>query len=113
VKRVGFPVLLLLGCGGEPDAPADVAGGAPDGRIECAVGGTTFERACRLSREGERLTIHHPDGGFRRLLIARDGRGVVAADGAEQAEVAVIARDRIEVALGSDRYRLPATVQAP
>jgi hypothetical protein len=61
--------------------------------------------------EGTTLTIHHPDGGFRRLLVATDGRGVIAADGADQAVVSVVADNRIEVALAGDRYRLPATVK--
>ena len=57
------------------------------------------------------LVIHHPDGGFRRLLVTTDGRGVVTADGSDQASVAVIDPGTIEVAVGDDRYRLPATVK--
>ena len=42
-----------------------------------------------------------------------DGRGVVAADGAERADGDDRSRDgRIEVAIGGDRFRLPATVAA-
>ena len=59
------------------------------------------------------LTIRHPDGGFRRLRITADGRGVIAADGAEPARVSVIGPADIEVAVGGDRYRLPATVKRP
>ncbi|HEY0116883.1 MAG TPA: hypothetical protein VGB54_14305, partial [Allosphingosinicella sp.] len=40
----------------------------------------------------------------------RDGRGVVAADGAERAEVTIIADDMIEVAIAGDSFRLPARV---
>jgi hypothetical protein len=62
--------------------------------------------------DGTILTMRHPSGGFRRLLVTRDGRGVVAADGADPAAVAVIADNRIEVTVAGDRYRLPATVKA-
>ena len=87
-----------------------------EGRIECAPpGADTFSFACTIDRiqsqDGLFLTLRHPDGGFRRLLVTTDGRGVVAADGAEKAEVTVLAPDLIEVAVGGARYRLPATVR--
>ena len=58
-----------------------------------------------------RWCVRKPDGGFRRLRVTRDGRGVVAADGAERAQVTIIADDRIEVSIGGDTFRLPATVR--
>ncbi|MGN6818888.1 MAG: hypothetical protein ACTHJR_09465 [Sphingomonas sp.] len=87
-----------------------------DGRIVCApAGNAAFARQCSLDRtqsaEGLVLTIHKPDGGFRRLLVVKDGRGVVAADGAEAAKVAIVENDQIEVAIGGDRFRLPATIK--
>lgn len=114
--------LLLLGACGDPDAAtrnalaASAERASDDGRLECAVDGSeAFERVCTMERlesaDGTTLTIHHPSGSFRRLLIATDGRGVVAADGADRAAVSIIADDRIEVALAGDRYRLPATVK--
>jgi hypothetical protein len=63
------------------------------------------------SPEGLTLTVRAPDGSFRRLLVTKDGRGVVAADGVEQAVVTPVGSDRIEVVIGGDRYRLPATVK--
>jgi len=85
------------------------------GQIICArAGSDDFARVCTLERtkdaQGLILTLRHPDGVFRRLLVTRDGRGVVAADGAELATVSVRGANEIEVALGGDRYRLPATV---
>ena len=65
------------------------------------------------TQDGLYLTLRHPDGGFRRLLVTNDGRGVIAADGAEKAEVTPLAPDLIEVELGGARYRLPATVRQP
>lgn len=85
-----------------------------DGRILCARGDAALVRACTVdrlqSKDGLILTLRHPDGSFHRVLVTRDGRGVVAADGAEIAKVAVKGADGIEVALGGDRYRLPATI---
>lgn len=63
------------------------------------------------TEQGTVLTVNAPDGGFRRLLVASDGRGVVAADGAEPAVVTPLDTHTIEVAIGGDRYRLPATVK--
>ena len=86
-----------------------------DGRLMCAQGQGALTRACTIDRElgdqGLVLTLRHPDGAFHRLLVTRDGRGVIAADGAEPAKVSVLAGNEIEVALGGNRYRLPATVK--
>lgn len=116
--------LLLTGCGQtKPDAlalanaeAAQQADADDAGRILCARGGSSdFARSCTLDRvsspQGLMLTVGHPDGGFHRLLVTKDGRGVVAADGAETAKVTIVGPDQIEVALGDDRYRLPATVK--
>jgi hypothetical protein len=117
-------LLLLAGCNFKlPDKAAEAKARAhnqaiahAEGKIECAPPGTTaFTRACAVDRvesqDGLFLTIRQPDGGFRRLLITKDGRGVIAADGAEQAVVTPIAANLIEVSLGGVRYRLPATVR--
>jgi hypothetical protein len=84
--------------------------------IPCAIGGSeAFKPDCTVERtavaDGIVLTLHHPDGGFRRLQVATDGRGVVTADGADAASVKVVSPGSIEVAVGGDRYRLPATVK--
>lgn len=86
------------------------------GNIVCAQRGSTdFARVCTVDRSesdtGLVLTVRHPDGAFHRLLVTKDGRGVIAADGAESAVVTILGSGEIEVALGGDRYRLPATVK--
>lgn len=116
--------LLLAACSQQPtdrgamsnaidNAQAAASG---DDRIECAAGGAAFARDCTVERteaaDGLILTVRRPDSGFHRLLVVSDGRGVIAADGAETARVAVIDDGRIEVAIGGNRYRLPATVKA-
>lgn len=74
-----------------------------------------FHRDCVVeeSRDetGLLLILHAPDGGFRRLRVTKDGRGVATADGSLPARVSVMGQRQIEVAIGDDRYRLPATVK--
>ena len=89
---------------------------ADNGQVLCATGGAaTMTRTCTVDREtsprGLVLTLHHADGGFHRLLVTTDGRGVMAADGAQDATITVVDSDEIEVKIGTDRYRLPATVK--
>lgn len=121
--RISSAALLFAlpcaGCGDATQSPAKIAAAARERageRVACAVRGSpAFEEVCTIERtvsdDGPVLTIRHPDGGFRRLRITRDGRGVVAADGAEPAAVAIVGDGAIEVAIGGDRYRLPATVR--
>ena len=110
-----LPVLLpLAACGEEPAPPS---GPQPEAeRVECALAGAeAFEPVCTVERtvapDGLTLTVRGPSGTFRRLLVTKDGRGVVSADGAEPAAVTPVAGNRIEVAVAGDRYRLPATVR--
>jgi hypothetical protein len=110
MRRLLLLLCVLGACSGEPSAPAG------DDRIECAVeGAAAFDRVCTVERtsgpEGLVLTLRSTGGSFRRLLVTRDGRGVVAADGAVPATVTVLDAGRIEVEVGGDRYRLPATVK--
>lgn len=111
---------LLAACGRGADenriAAADARQAADNGRIECALqGAADFARACTLDRiaadDELTLVVHNPDGGFHRLIVTHDGRGVAAADGAEQAQVTIAGPGMIEVAIGGDRYRLPATIK--
>ena len=111
-------LFLASACGDAAEtsrgAPAAAVGG--EERVDCApAGAAEFQRVCTIGREegaeGTILTLRHPDGGFRRLLVTEDGRGVIAADGAEKAVVSIIGDNRIEVAVAEHRYRLPATVK--
>jgi hypothetical protein len=118
-----FSALLLLplaACGREQPTSARVAAEqysetASDTHIPCARGDAAFASTCTIEqaqgRDGLILTVRHPDGAFRRLLVTQDGRGVIAADGAEVAKVTIMGADGIEVALGGNRYRLPATIE--
>jgi hypothetical protein len=101
-----FAGMALTGC--KQAAPVD-----PASLIACQPdGASAFTRDCTVERaespDGTVLTLHHPDGRFRRLLVAKGGQGVTAADGAEPAEVRMSGDHEIEVTLAGDRYRLPA-----
>jgi hypothetical protein len=105
-------LLLVAACGRAEEKTATLE---DDGRIDCRVGADTqFTRFCSLERartdQGILITVRKPDGGFRRLLTTRDGRGVIAADGAEQAEVTIVGDNLIEVAIAGDSFRLPARI---
>ncbi len=99
----------------EKSVDAEVAN---DGKLPCAVGGATaFSRVCELEQaqtdKGLILTVRHPDGGFRKLQVVTDGRGVIPADGADPATVRLTGAKEIEVSIAGNRYLLPATVKGP
>jgi hypothetical protein len=56
------------------------------------------------------MIFRHPDGGFRRFLVVSDGRGLVAADGADDAIITILDDKIIEIDVDGDRYQMPATV---
>lgn len=114
-------IALLAACSGSPDGPETerqvAARAGEDNVIACALSGAKqMERLCSVERskgtDGLVLTIRHNDGGFRRLLVTTDGRGVVTADGAEPAVIQSLGENSVEVLVGDDRYRLPATIKA-
>lgn len=114
IFSAGSSLLLLAACGGAESTPGPTPDVAQE-KIACAVGGSAaFDSTCTVERSettaASILTVHEPDGGFHRLTMTTDGRGVVASDGAQPATVSVVAPDQVEVAIGSSRYRLPATV---
>lgn len=109
--------LLLAACSGQstPAEPESLTG-VDESRVSCALAGEAeFIAQCDVERvqngDKRELVIRHPDGGFRRFTIVTDGRGLVAADGAEEAVVTPLADGRIQLSVGTDRYRIPATVK--
>ena len=54
------------------------------------------------------MTIHHPDGGFRRFVVDQDGT-ISAADGASSVIQTRLSNGSTEIAIDGDRYRLPAS----
>lgn len=100
-------LVVLAAC--TDQAPGDPL---PEGTaIECALAGSAeFTPDCTMERatRGEQslLILRHPDGGFHRLEVGVEGRGIVAADGADVA-VVTQGQGKVEVTVGPDRYRLP------
>jgi hypothetical protein len=117
--------LLLMGCGESeksngpaPFVPQSSAQASPaetptePPKTMCAVDGEReFTPVCDRELVDGLLTLRHPSGGFRRLQVMTDGRGVIAADGAQAARVSTVGDSLIEVSIAEDRYRLPAVVQ--
>ena len=86
-----FLCMALAGCGGRSGA-GDLAGEGQE-RISCAIGpGVGWTEDCLIEQDRDLLTVRHVDGGFRRFQIVHDGRGVVPADGAEQATIVVVGK---------------------
>ncbi len=101
--------VLLLAFG--VAACGDAEAGADSTPVECALGGSAaFAADCTMERaevDGQRtLIVRHPDGGFRRFELGVPERGIITADGMEQADV-TRSEGMIELRVGADRYRLP------
>ena len=110
------PLALTACSSGKSAADAASPGGPAEGdeHIACAVGGSgELARVCAVeSNEDDGtlfLTVRHPDGGFRRFEVLKDGRGLATADGAVIGANVLVGKE-LEVTVGSDRYRFPATV---
>lgn len=118
MRRLAFASVavfaLLAGCSkNEGEAPA-VAEGSE--HIACALAGAAeFSDKCAVDRsqaDGKlTLIVRHPDGAFRRFAVVTDGRGLVVADGAEQA-VTKVEGDKLAVSVAKDRYLFPAKVKS-
>jgi hypothetical protein len=105
---IATAILLLPACGSSDDA-------IPGEPIDCRpTSAGKFERICTIQRtdspDGRVIVARAPDGGFRRFLIVRDGRGVIAADGAEPVAVRPGDAAHVDVTAGDMVYRLPAKV---
>ena len=102
-SSAGLALALLAACTASEGAPP-----APGDGIECAIGaGAEFADVCTLERVSgtQQIIIHHPDGGFRRLIFDPATGTLATADGAEPV-VLEPAQGVIQFAVGSDRYRI-------
>jgi hypothetical protein len=112
---------LTAGCHRPPPGPdkdgnrveQPIAAKEDDSKIPCATaGGDMTDDGCTVETAADgTLIVRNPDGGFHRLRPTSDGSAVVAADGAERAQVMIVDGNTLEVAIGEDRYRLPATIK--
>ncbi|EIZ80407.1 hypothetical protein WSK_0965 [Novosphingobium sp. Rr 2-17] len=102
--------LAIAACSSSKEPPPVV----PQDHIECAVGGAAdLRKVCvveRIESGGQAtLIVRHPDGAFRRFDLTTDGTGLVVADGSQPA-VTRLDGDTLDVMVGADRYRFPATI---
>lgn len=106
-----FLCLAMAACDGSSGKPAKRPEVVEAGVADCAIGlHAKWSPACAVERERDILTLRHGDGGFRRFQIVHDGRGLIVADGAEPATVVPVGKELIELSVGQDRYRLPASI---
>jgi hypothetical protein len=113
---------VAAGCHRPPPSPdkdgnrveQPIAAKGDDSKIPCATGGAEemTDGGCTVETEADgTLVVRNPEGGFHRLRPTSDGSAVTAADGAERAQVMIVDGNTLEVVIGDDRYRLPATVK--
>ena len=104
-------LLMLASCGAASVAENYVEQAKAEDRIECAIDSASdFTRDCAIERgDGTMLTLRHGNGGFRRLTLEADGT-IDTSDGADTITLQTLADGRTEIMVGSDRYRLPATL---
>ena len=122
MKRISTPIYSLLTVVGAFALTACSSGNNqrdPNAElVDCALDGAAdLSKDCTVERSGANdgmvLTVGREDKGYRRLLVTKDGTGVRTADGAESASIAVAENDMVDVTVGKDRYRLPATIKQP
>lgn len=118
LAAAAFALTTLSACKSSDEALIEEEGGEASNvaMVACALGDEQdFTDSCTMQRlvGAERTTIvlGRGDSGFRRFSITADGRGMIAADGAEPARVTIIGDAEVEVAIGDDRYRLPAAIK--
>lgn len=101
-------VALLAGCGG-PESPPP-----PGDTVECAVGAdASLAAVCTLERAEGEIILHHPDGGFRRLVREPATGALAPLDGAEVLVQEQGAEGAETFAIGPDRYRIPRNLLDP
>ena len=97
--------VALAGC--DDVASTGQAGEVADPRIHCRpAGADAFTPVCRAERDGDLLVLFKPDGGFRRLRLDPE-QGLLAADGAEPAQIGRTGEHELRVEIGGDVFLLP------
>lgn len=107
-KRTFLPIFSAAAVAACSPAEPEIA--EIDGEtVECALAGAAeFAPDCRLTQvaatAGPVWVMRHPDGGFRRLVLADTASGYDVLDGAEQA-VSETTGGVTVMTIGGDRYR--------
>ncbi|MFN4019287.1 MAG: hypothetical protein ACK4IC_02085 [Erythrobacter sp.] len=82
----------------------------PGDDIACAIGaGADFSPVCTLEKAAgtSQIVLHHPDGGFRRLVRDPATGALATRDGADPLVQEARTQDAVQFAIGADRYRIP------
>lgn len=108
--------LSACGSASESESPQEILfkAKAEHRGVSCRVGkASDFDDVCMLERRGTDaagrtlVILRHGDGGFRRLIVSA-GDEIGQADGSEPIRLIAQDKDRIEIAIGADHYRLRA-----
>ena len=100
---------LLAACGGESPPP-------PGATVDCAIGaGAAFSPVCTLEKLAgtPQFIVHHPDGGFRRLIFDPETGAIGTADGANAVIKGASGAGTFSFAVGEDRYSIPNDLLLP
>jgi hypothetical protein len=102
--------VLLAACGGAESPPP------PGDAVDCAIGaGAEFSPVCTLERVAgtQEVVLHHPDGGFRRLIRDPETGALAPLDGAEPLASTADDTQALQFAIGQDRYHIRRTLLEP
>ncbi|MDP5104294.1 MAG: hypothetical protein NWP98_10250 [Erythrobacter sp.] len=103
-------MLALTACGAESSPPPAGA------TVDCAIGvGAQLAAVCTLEQVAgtQDIVIHHPDGGFRRLIRDAATGALAPLDGAEPLVASAPDGEMLQFAVGEDRYAVPVAMLAP
>lgn len=102
-------LIALAGCGVSETSPPP-----PGALVDCAIGaGAELSPVCTLEEVAgtNEIVIHHPDGGFRRLIRDAETGDLSPLDGADP--LVIEQGGGLQFALGADRYSIPPELIAP
>ncbi len=117
ISSASLALLLLAGCEGEQAAPffaEEQPVSAPGETVDCAIGQVKdLGPNCTLERvsTGE-IVIHHPDGGFRRIVRDTATGALAPRDGVDPLVPGAADDGTLAFAIGPDRYAIPQAMLA-
>lgn len=112
ISSAGLALLLLAGCDSEQAGSLladEEPVAAPGETVDCAIGQVKdLGPNCTLERvsTGE-IVIHHPDGGFRRILRDATTGALAPRDGVDPLVPGAAGEGTVSFAIGPDRYAIP------
>lgn len=117
ISSAGLALLLLAGCEGQQgthfvgkEEPMAARGET----IDCAIGQVRdLGPNCTLERvSAQEFVIHHPDGGFRRILRDAATSALAPHDGVDPLVPGSEGEGTVRFAIGPDHYAIPHAMLA-